>query len=362
MKKIVISVTNDLATDQRVHRACLSLQELNYEVLLIGQKSAKSSQLKRSYACKHFELVFKKGFFFYAEYNTRLFFYLLFNKADVLLANDLDTLLPNFLVSKLRKSQLVYDSHELFTEVPELIDKPAVKKFWLYLEKYTLPRVQHCYTVAPTIATHYNNLYKTNFKVIRNLPIRHTKTDTTIKIEANGRKILLYQGSLNIGRGLGLLIETMSLLDNHLLVIAGTGDVELQLKELTRLCKLEDKVLFLGRLSPEELKNITSQAQLGFSLEDDLGLNYRYALPNKIFDYIQAEVPVLISNLPEMSALMQQYQFGEILQERTPTQLAKQIKVVLENDYSIALNKAKKDLVWENEKQHFIAIFENLDR
>jgi glycosyltransferase involved in cell wall biosynthesis len=361
LKKIIVSVSNDLTTDQRVHRTCLTLKELDFEVLLVGRKSPRIATPKRPYSCKQFGMIFNKGFLFYAEFNTRLFFFLLFQKKDILLANDLDTLLPNYLVSRFLKKPLVYDSHELFTEIPELIERPLVKRFWCFIEKVTVPNIKHAYTVSPSIAAYYSERYQTNFKVIRNLPFANHEKKAETGIDPKGRKILIYQGALNIGRGLELVLDTMTYLDNHLLLIIGSGDVEAQLLEKSRKLQLEDKVRFMGRMDPNELKKNTIQADLGFSLEEDLGLNYRFALPNKIFDYIQAEVPVIISDLPEMKDLMQHYTFGEIIIARNPKDLALQIESILLKDFKAPLKKAKKDLVWENEKQHLIAIFENLD-
>ena len=130
MKKIIISVTNDLIADNRVHKVATSLCKNNYNILLIGRKLKKSSKIKeRNYKCKRIKLIFNKGALFYAEYNFRLFWLLLFTKADILLANDLDTLLANFLCAKIKRKKLVYDSHEYFTEVPELINRKFTKKY-----------------------------------------------------------------------------------------------------------------------------------------------------------------------------------------------------------------------------------------
>jgi glycosyltransferase involved in cell wall biosynthesis len=100
-------------------------------------------------------------------------------------------------------------------------------------------------------------------------------------------------------------------------------------------------------------------ADLGISLEEDLGLNYRFALPNKIFDYIQAEIPVLVSDLPEMKKIVSDYKVGEIVSNRTPKILAKQIEQILEKNFAVALKEAKKDLIWEHQAQELRAIFEN---
>ena len=123
-KKVIVSVTTDLISDQRVHKTCLTLYNMGYDVLLIGRKfnniDCSEKLYKRPYSVKRFSLIFNKGFLFYAIYNIRLLFFLMSSKFDILLSNDLDTLAPNFISSKIKKKPLVYDSHELFTEVPEL--------------------------------------------------------------------------------------------------------------------------------------------------------------------------------------------------------------------------------------------------
>ena len=134
-KRIIVSVTNDLTTDQRVAKICNSLTDLNLEVILVGRILKKSIQINRNYSTKRFKLWFNKGPLFYANYNIRLFFFLLFTKTDFLWSNDLDTLLANHIISKWKSKKLIFDSHEYFTEVPELIDRPKVQKIWKRLEQ-----------------------------------------------------------------------------------------------------------------------------------------------------------------------------------------------------------------------------------
>lgn len=358
LKRILVSVTNDLTTDQRVAKVCNSLQKLNFEIVLIGRKLPNSLPIKRSYKTKRLQLVFNKGILFYAEYNIRLFFVLLFSRKTILLSNDLDTLLPNFLVSRLQRKKLVYDSHELFSEIPELLNKPFVKKVWVTLEKWLLPRLKNTYTVCNSIANYYNTQYKTDFKVVRNLPIDKKITRGKLPFTTH-KKIIIYQGAVNIGRGLELMIDTMELLSDFVFVIVGYGDVYKELNKKVIIKNLEDKVKFLGRLAPNELQEITPLASIGISLEEDLGLNYRFALPNKIFDYIQAEIPVLISNLPEMKQIVSTYKVGEIVRERTPKTLAEQIKNLTKKDFSSSLKKAKKELVWKREEQVLFSVFQS---
>ncbi|MFK8060501.1 MAG: glycosyltransferase [Polaribacter sp.] len=361
MTKIIVSVSNDLSTDQRVEKVCRTLTKNNFEILLIGRKFKNSLPIHRNYKTKRIKLLFNTGFLFYAEYNFRLFFILLFSKKTLLLANDLDTLLPNFIISKIKRKKLIYDSHELFSEIPELVHRKNVKNFWAKLEAFLLPQIKNSYTVCNSIATYYNNKYETDFKVIRNVPLKKEVLEKFVfDFDTNDKKIILYQGSVNVGRGLELMIETMPFLPNFLFVIIGTGDIIDDLKQLVSTKNLNSQIHFLGRKSPKELQKITPLADIGISTEEDLGLNYRYALPNKIFDYIQAEIPILVSNLPEMKQIVLDYSVGEIIINREPEELAHQIKKVVNKDFSIKLKEAKEVLIWENEEQKLIKILKNL--
>lgn len=327
--------------------------------MLIGRKLKNSLPINRSYSTKRIKLIFNKGFLFYAEYNIKLFFILLFTKKDILLANDLDTLLPNFLVSKLQRKKIVFDSHELFSEVPELTNKPTIKLFWSSMENFLIPKLKNCYTVCQSIANYYKKKYSTQFEVIKNVPVLKNIQHDEFYF-AEGKKIIIYQGAVNVGRGLELMIETMQYLNNHIFIIIGYGDIFKKIKEKIVAEKLFEKVKMLGKVHPKKLQKITPNAHLGISLEEDLGLNYRYALPNKIFDYIQAEIPILVSNLPEMSKVVTNYNVGEKVNSRDPKELAEQIERMLEQDFSLSLKKAKRELTWSKEEKKLIHLFKNL--
>lgn len=360
MKKIIVSVTNDLTTDQRVDKVCHSLLKLNFEVLLVGRHLPNSVSIQRDYQTYRFKLFFNKGLLFYAEYNLRLFFFLFFHKKDMLLSNDLDTLLANFLVSKIQNKKLVYDSHELFTEVPELVNRKKTQQIWLSIEKQILPKLKNTYTVCQSIADYYNQKYQTDFKVVRNIPI-YNKLENSYK--NSEVKTIIYQGAINMGRGLELMIETMRYLDNYQFLIVGDGDITHDIKTLITKNNLDHKIKLLGKKTPQELKQITPIADLGISIEEDLGLNYRYALPNKLFDYIHATVPVLVSDLPEMKRIVLDYKIGSIIYDRNPQSIAKQIKVFLNNNQTSIkehLKKAALNLQWQKEEKVLQSIFKNL--
>ncbi len=356
MKRVVLSVSNDITNDQRLNRVCQMLHQNNYDVFVIGRKKQDSKSLKYRYKTYRFSMLFSKGFLFYASFNIKLFFFLLFTKKDILYANDTDTLLANFFVSRIQNKPLIFDSHELFSEVPELVNRPFQKKVWRKIEDFIIPKLKNIITVSPGIQRHYKTLYNVESTILKNVPITKEVIKKELKEIPKNKKIIWYQGAVNLGRGLELLIKTIPLLKNYVLIIAGNGDILDQLEQKVLSDKLENKVFFLGKLDPKELKQLTPNATIGVSLEEDLGLNYRYALPNKVFDYIHANVPVITSSLPNMSSLVKQYKIGEILVERSSESLSKLILKMEQKDYSSFLENAKKELNWNREQINLLKL------
>ncbi|MFW6226781.1 MAG: glycosyltransferase, partial [Bacteroidota bacterium] len=301
--KIVLAVTNDTFTDQRVHKVAKTLYNSGFQVVVVGKRSKKAIE-NRDYAkIVRLPVIFKKGFLFYAEFNLRLCFRLLFITADIFSANDLDTLPAIVVAAKIKRSKVVYDSHEYFTQSPEIVNRKIVRTVWQGIERCFINKIDAAITVSSSIAQEYMSLYKIRFFVIRNLPVLNKEIKSRSLPEIFKKyNVIIYQGSLNVGRGLENAIRSMQFMGKHVkMVIIGTGDIDHQLKSLVKSLKLDTEVFFPGRISPDELPVLTRAAVLGFSLEEDLGKNYRYALPNKLFDYIHAEIPVIVSALPEMT-------------------------------------------------------------
>ena len=180
MKRAIVSVINDLVTDQRVNKSCLALQKVGYEVLLVGRQQRKSPPMdERPYATHRMKLLFEKGPLFYAEYNIRLFFFLLFHRANLLLSNDLDTILPNYFISRLKGIKMIFDSHEYFTETPELVNRPKVQQVWKRIEGFTVPKLNEMITVCDSIADLFREKYGVKVHVIRNIPPRKALPPST---------------------------------------------------------------------------------------------------------------------------------------------------------------------------------------
>ncbi len=363
-KRIIIAVTNDLVVDQRVHRTASSLFKLGADILVVGRKLPQSQAVcARPYRVRRMQLLFRKGPLFYACFNVRLLLFLLFRKADLLVSNDLDTLLACHLASRMKNRPLVYDSHEYFTEVPELAGRNLTRKIWMGIEKRILPRIQYASTVSLSVARAYQDRYGIRMEVIRNLPYcERKKARRPDHLVCDPGRIIIYQGALNVGRGLERMIRAMQYLDAFHLQIFGEGDIAGHLRELTRELKLDMQVEFMGRLPFGELKAYARQASLGISLEEDMGLSYRYALPNKLFDYIQAGIPVLVSDLPEMRKVVEDYQIGQVLGDPDPERIAQQVREMMDSDdlrmkWEKNLRKAAEELCWEREEDKLINLY-----
>jgi glycosyltransferase involved in cell wall biosynthesis len=354
-KHVVLAVTNDLSTDQRIHKMATTLMELGYSVELVGRKLKHSVAIERNYLTKRFRLWFTKGKLFYIEFNLRLFWYLLFKKFDIIHANDLDTLIACYFIAKWRKKAIVYDSHEYFTEVPELLHRPFTRSIWLFLEKICFPNINAISTVTASIANCYEQLYKRPVLVIKNMPFRRKDNVVIQKAISERRKILIYQGAVNLGRGLEWMVESMQFLPEYTLWIIGSGDILNQIKNLVIKKSLSDRVIFYGQLPFEMLVNYTKQALLGFCLADPESLSVRYSLSNKLFDYIQQSVPVLGSDIPEFRNIICGYGVGAVYNGKNPEELALAVRWMLTDNVNyqrMCQNAAQAavELCWENQK------------
>jgi hypothetical protein len=240
---------------------------MGFDVKLVGRKKRDSIPLvKRPYSMHRMRLLFEKGPLFYAEFNIRLFILLLFGKAGLLVSNDLDTLFPNYLISKLRNIPLVYDSHENFTEVPELVQRKRVQSVWKTIERMIFPKLRNVFTVNESLAGIFRDLYGVDVKVVRNVPYfreyRVEKPRAELGLPDDKRIILMQGAGINIQRGAEEAIMAMKYIDHALLLIIGSGDVIGQLKIMAEDPLLKDKVMFIPRLSFNELYCYTVNARV----------------------------------------------------------------------------------------------------
>ena len=370
-KKIAfVSVINDLVTDNRVNKSCMALIECGYDVTLVGRKLSNSLPIPNwTFKTIRLKMIFKKGPLFYFFFNLRLFFVGLINKTDLFYANDLDTLAPMFLLSKLKKKPLIYDSHELFCEVPELKASRIKKSIWQKLEGYIIPKLQTCITVNDSIAKIYEAKYNVPFYIIRNISDFDQTFIPKSRVQLSlpeDKKIILLQGAgINVDRGAEELIDAMEFVQNAVLYIIGSGDVWENLKQKVLFNKnIQNKVVLINKLPKSELINYTFNADIGLSIDKNTNLNYLYSLPNKIFDYIQAEIPILASRLPEIENIILQYKIGDFIDDHNPKTIANKLNEMLYSQqlssYKKYLAIAKKEITWKSEKEKLLTIIKNI--
>lgn len=351
-------MSSGLSFDQRMQRTCRTLSESGFDVLLVGRNLDQGFDSSAfNFSTHRIKCLFNSGKIFYLEFNIRLFFYLLFKRFQVICAVDLDTILPAFALAKMKGARLGYDAHEYFQEVPEVIERPKIKKFWEKVARYTIPKTQFRYTVSQKIADQFHELYNVPFKVVRNVP--YYKPPVGVGV---AEPYLLYQGALNEGRGLEELIRASI----HLPVkvkIAGEGDLSKELRKLTNDINCQNSVEFLGFLKPAELQAVTEKAFIGYNILANKGLSYYYSLANKFFDYTMAGIPCLVSEFPEYVSLHEKFGIG-VYCDLSESDIVSQVNALFLNKelygkLQQSAWEASKTLNWELEMKVLLEVFED---
>lgn len=345
-----------------MQRICHSLQSNGYDVLLAGTDlRGQTKPAQRSYRQKRLHTIFKKGKLFYAEFNLKAFFYLLFLRFDAVCAIDLDAIVPCYLVSRLRNKKRIYDAHELFCELPEVMSRPAIHKAWKRIERWTLPHFPHGYTVSESISAEYKRLYGHQYETIRNITLLQPQQYFG---QPYKDPYILYQGALNEGRGIEYLIPAMQ----HVplpLIICGEGNYSAKARALVRQLGLEKKVLFHGMADPAVLPAYTLHASVGINLGDGAGLNNYLSLNNKFFDYIHGLLPQVAMDFPEFRRINQQFDIALLIPSLEVQAIAAAINSLLTDKrlyerLKANCSRAKLVLNWQQEEKKLVAFYHHL--
>lgn len=359
-------------------RICNTLSKAGYDVCLVGRKLRNSKKLSHnSFSQKRIFCFFSRGKFFYFEYNLRLFFYLLFSKFDTLCAIDLDTILPGFLITKIKSKPFVYDAHEYFTQMEEVVSRPMIKKAWENLEKFILPKIKYAYTISEGYAELFEKKYQVKFETIRNVTVLDDSTNKTdgiieqdfaekfkIPLQKNEENYILYQGSVNVGRGLENLVEAMQNIPCRLF-ICGKGDILENLKILSKKLDLQNKITFFGFVEPEKLKEYTSGAKVGITLFSNLGLSNHYSLANRFFDYLHSGVPQVAMDYPEYKNFNSKHEVALLVNDlKTQTIVSSVNRLLNDPNYYNKLKEncllARKEFNWQREEKKLLEFYEKV--
>ncbi len=368
--RVVTVIINDIFTDQRVRKQIEVINSLGYDTTVACRRQVSRNHIENcEFKIRRFSFIVNKGPLFYLSFNLRLFFYLLFKRFDLIVSNDLDTLLPCFLVSKCTGRSLVYDAHEYFTGQYGLDKHRLPYKVWKYIERRIIPDIRHMITVSDSIARLYTEEYGVNPVVIRNLSYFAgdiiPAERKSLGIPGDVFLVVLQGAGMNPGRGVSELLEAIRLTDGVHLLLIGSGDSIDELKRIASASDLKEKVTFLPRMNWHEMISYTKMCDAGLSLDKSLSINQEYSLPNKLFDYLSAGIPVITSSLPEIKRIVDKYKCGILVSDVNPDTVSEAIRTLRDNEMlwhelRKGAEEASAVLNWEKERAKQIEFFKNI--
>jgi len=377
MVKVANIVFNPFKNDSRVLKESITLNKNGYyvEVIAHGYKNLPKKESIYGINIRRFSYLDRNNI---TSKLQKLKIYLAWIKEvsnyvkdfDILHCNDLNTLPIAFIAKQFHNKNIkvIYDAHEYETETIGL--NKTTKKVVKVAEKFLIKYADSIITVSNQIANEYKKLYPNIKKpaLVLNTP-KYKKVEKkdifrkTLNIDEN-KTIFLYQGGLTRGRGIEILLQTFIELHNNnnsaVIVFMGYGELEERIKETSKKYK---SIYFHQAVAPEILLDYTSSADFGISTIEDSCLSYRYSLPNKIFEYLMAEIPVIVSNLPEMKNLIEKYKVGVVAKENTPKGLKEAIEKALKlnkKEIEKSIEKIKSIYNWENQERILLKIYKGL--
>lgn len=359
-KTVICTVSNDLIQDQRMHRICTTMYNDGFQVLLLGRKKKQSLPLLPMPFEQHrLYCFFQRGFLFYAEFNFRLFVFLCFRASDIIYSVDLDTIIPGCVIKKIKGNNQIFDAHEYFVESPELTAKPWIQKWWLWIEKNFVSKADLCITVNESLATIFQKRTQTPFFTIYNVP--SLALNTMVQTQKGEAPILLYQGMLNMGRGIKEMIAALEMIPQAHLHIIGEGDLSDVLRRIAYQSPAADRIYFLGWLDPAAMALETQKASLGLNLLDKSSLNYYYSLANKFFDYMHVGLPSINMRFPEYEAIQAKYDVCYLVDDLDPNTLSDVINRALTHADVLAQKKtnciaASQKFNWQKEADKLLSL------
>jgi len=364
-----------------MQRICGSLAKNGYQVLLVGRSMKEQPTLsEQPFEQYRLNCWSSKGPMMYLEFNLRLFFFLLFQPADLFCAIDLDTILPVYCASLIRGKKRVYDAHEYFTQQKEVMSRPAIQKVWKAIEAFSLRRFPLGYTVNQWIANAFLQEYGVKYAVVRNLPklteaakassLDKLPQGTNIDLDEPSPKaeppqpFFIYQGAVNHGRCFETLIPAMQGVAAPLRIY-GTGNFINQSLSIINEYSLNNKIEVFLPLEPAILQTITPQAHAGITLFEAEGHNQYHSLANRFFDYIMAGIPQLCVDYPEYRAIQDQWEIALLIPNTHSETIAHGLNKLLDDRvlyYRLKEHcmQARAVLNWESEEKVLLAFYDRI--
>jgi len=363
-KKIANIVLNDFTNDSRVLKISKSLTDFGNDpvVLAMHNTGLVVDEIVQSQKVHRIKLMTRSWpkwkpiqFLKYLEFLVKAV--MTYRRVDIIHCNDLNALPVGLLIKLLGKNKkVVYDCHEYETEINGLKGFEKTAKKWL--ENKLIRYSDAVITVSDSIANEYSRLYGIpKPHLVLNCPQYREQHKLTLFRDRLGiradQTIFLYQGGLSKGRGIELLLEAFSDLDSdkNVLICMGYGPLETLIQ---KKAQQQSTVFFHSAVTPDVLLNYTSAADYGVSFIEDSCLSYRYCLPNKMFEYLMAGLPVLTSNLFEMKRLVEAEGVGIVAKENTVEGFREAVNASLQLDYAEVQKNAyavRKKYCWEEQER-----------
>jgi glycosyltransferase involved in cell wall biosynthesis len=370
--RICMAVFTDLRFDFRVYREARSLVDAGHRVTIVSTAFAdgppppwegvtfhlipidRSRSLRRTYPS-----FWRQAYPLLVEANAQVYH-----------AHDLDALWPAARAARHRGAQLVYDSHEFFTEQSSLVQRPPVRMFWLLLERLLIRRAHSVVTVADPIARKLEGRYGLpRVHVVRNLPpYRAPVASDVIRAQLHipaTRPVVLYQGGFLTDNGLGELVEASAGFADAVFVLLGDGPCEAALQQKAQNLGLTDRVRFIPRVPFQQLHSYTCSADVGLCLLKGTGSSSYHSLPNKLFEYLMAGLPVVASNFSEMERVVSATGCGITAPPTDQRAVQRAIADILGDPHRLARYReaslaAARSYNWEAEAPRLLEVYQTL--
>jgi glycosyltransferase involved in cell wall biosynthesis len=359
-KKVVITFLGNIDYDTRCNNLFNTLTEEGYDVDFIGfdwlTENFSTSKGKKTV----YKLSKKSSsIFFYFKFYSLLKLHLLSRKYDIIFAEDVYCLPVCVILGKIKGAKVIYDCRELFGFLAGLKERKFIQKFWQVVEKIFIKKSNLVLTTGEMDSEFIRkNYHVKNELVVRNLPV-YKKSDSQFDYYSNlrlekSKKVLLYQGVVLHGRGLKMIFDFLQTTDDFVLVVIGGGEKLTYYKNLSQQLNISNKVFFIGKIPQDKLINYTAGAFVGLTLIENISLSYYYALPNKLFEYVMAEIPVIATDLPQMKKIIDEYKVGFTIEENNIGQLRETLYKLkddekLYNQLKANCRNASEHLNWRKE-------------
>ncbi len=369
--RVLLALTADVRMNARARKQIRALQEAGMHVTVLGLKTENSFPLPEAIHWIPSHIPSRSGPTFFLTWHRKLSEHLAqLPAADIYHASDLYVLPALAHVAKHHGARLVYDARERYPYVAGTAGKPLVQRFWYYLERHYIHQADLVCTVSAGLARALRQDYGIPLPLLLpNVP-EYRKVSPTTHIRKHLQlpsytPILLHQGVMKSGRGCHLLMDAMRDLPEAVLVFMGHGPLQKLLERQVALLGLQQRVFFLPPVPPDELLSWTASADVGITLLEDVCENHRLALPNKVFEYLMAGLPVVASALPEMERFIQTYGVGRTVDPANRETLVNTLRqmvtdIRLRETIKAAIPRVWEDYRWEHHVRRFIEAYKEL--